>query len=63
MEFEYLSARVPGPGHYHPRKHYPHKSMTKVKQQYGTMKPDDWKKKHKVGDKVSRPKPVPKDQL
>ena len=32
MEFEHLSAQVPGPGQHYPRKHYPHVKMRGVKE-------------------------------
>ena len=32
MEYEHLSAQVPGPGQYYPRKHYPHVKMRGVKE-------------------------------
>ena len=60
MEFEHMSAKVPGPGQYYPRKHYLNVDMKGVSEKYrkfphyltGPGKP---KKEVKI-------KPLPKEQ-
>ena len=59
MEFEHLSATVPGPGQYYPRKHYPHHKMRGVTEKfrkygYFTKGPGKPKPRPKT-------KPLPKD--
>ncbi len=34
MEYEHLSAQVPGPGQYYPRKYYPHVKMLGIKESH-----------------------------
>jgi hypothetical protein len=60
MEYEHLSAMVPGPGQYYPRKHYPHKKMKGVEEKarkYGYFTKGAGKPKP-----AKKVKPLPKDQ-
>ena len=61
MEYEHLSAQVPGPGQYYPRKHYSHVNMRGVKesaQKFGYYLTGPGKAKKSV-----KLKPMPKGEM
>ena len=67
MEYEHVSALVPGPGQYYPRKHYPHHKVAGVQEKnrkfgYYISGPGKPKKpvklKSKPKDKLYYPEPV-----